>query len=343
MPTEQPFTISSALRQNAAHGLALGLLVAMPRRAGVVLGRAWRNLAPQDALLLGLHAFLTVRVSLAPPSPTRTLASGLTASLLLVALATVLLCRGEILPAGRFRAMLYRTLALACFGGSYFEMRYVLAALQAPLQDGVLLAIDLRFLGLTPAVWLERWLSPWSTQWFSFFYYGYLWLVVAFLVGSAAFDRSRARLQEILVAAAVVTTVGHASYTLVPAIGPYGTLAFRSPIPQVFWWERCQDLVHSGGALLDVFPSLHTAFPTLFALHAFRHRRDPLFREVWRVAAFFAANIIVSTMFLRWHYAIDVVAGLALAWGAQRTGVVCARRELVRQRAGRQPTFEPVR
>ena len=32
--------------------------------------------------------------------------------------------------------------------------------------------------------------------------------------------------------------------------------------------------------------------------------------------AFFTLNIVISTMFLRWHYLIDVIAGLLLAIGA---------------------------
>jgi membrane-associated phospholipid phosphatase len=31
------------------------------------------------------------------------------------------------------------------------------------------------------------------------------------------------------------------------------------------------------------------------------------------VAAFFSANIIGATLYLRWHYAVDVLAGVALA------------------------------
>jgi len=64
----------------------------------------------------------------------------------------------------------------------------------------------------------------------------------------------------------------------------------------------------------DIFPSLHTATPlwfTFFALH--QMRRDRRWRWPALVTAFFSANIIFSTMLLRWHYGIDVVAGFCLA------------------------------
>jgi len=51
-------------------------------------------------------------------------------------------------------------------------------------------------------------------------------------------------------------------------------------------------------------------------------RKDPRWRIPAFLIGFFAANIIISTMLLRWHYAIDVVAGLILGsaagWAAPR-------------------------
>ena len=78
----------------------------------------------------------------------------------------------------------------------------------------------------------------------------------------------------------------------------------------------------------DIFPSLHTAAPTWFTLFAFqRAKHDPRWRWPARVTAFFAANIIFSTVFLRWHYVIDVAAGLLLAFTASRLAVRLARIE----------------
>jgi membrane-associated phospholipid phosphatase len=86
----------------------------------------------------------------------------------------------------------------------------------------------------------------------------------------------------------------------------------------------------------DVFPSLHTAVPTWFTIYAFhRARTDPRWRWPARITAFFAANIVVSTLLLRWHYAIDVVAGLALAALAGFGGLaICAAEARWRARNG---------
>jgi membrane-associated phospholipid phosphatase len=79
--------------------------------------------------------------------------------------------------------------------------------------------------------------------------------------------------------------------------------------------------VSAAGAQMDIFPSIHTAIPTFLTLVSYRHRNKLPFRYTWHVLAFFSSNIIIATMFLRWHYVIDVVAGLTLAgvslWGAR--------------------------
>jgi membrane-associated phospholipid phosphatase len=49
------------------------------------------------------------------------------------------------------------------------------------------------------------------------------------------------------------------------------------------------------------------------------------------VVAFVTTNIVIATMFLRWHYVIDVVAGLLLAAVAVTTAAAITRWELARR------------
>ncbi len=304
-----------------------------------VLARALRNLALQDLAILGFHLVMWVSALLAPAGPRATSARLVATGLLALALAMILLCRGELIPAGRARSLLYRLLALLCVLLSYFEMGVLLPALRPVLLDAPLLAIDRALFGETPAALLERWLTPGRAAWFSFFYYSYVWLMGFHLIGTAALDRGR-RAHELLLAATLVGLVGHFGYGLVPAVGPYAHMSFAAPIEGGFWWDLVRTMVGDAGSMLDVFPSLHTAFPTLYALHALRHRRTLPYRLLWPVSLFFAANIIPSTMLLRWHYAIDVVAGLLLALAAHRIAIAVAAREPARRAAGRQASFD---
>ena len=59
---------------------------------------------------------------------------------------------------------------------------------------------------------------------------------------------------------------------------------------------------------------MHTAGSVWFALFALhRARLDRRWRIPAALAAFTAANIVVSTVVLRWHYVVDVLAGITLA------------------------------
>jgi membrane-associated phospholipid phosphatase len=130
-----------------------------------------------------------------------------------------------------------------------------------------------------------------------------------------------------------VFCVGHTTYMLVPGYGPIRAIAdeFQHRLPSGLWLNVVMDTVAEGGALKDIFPSLHTAAPTFIALFSFRHRALPPYRYTWVLVLFFAVNIIVATMFLRWHWIVDVVAGLAVAVTAQALGVIVTRFELARR------------
>jgi hypothetical protein len=306
--------------------------------------RLTRNLAIQDLCCLAYHIHMIVRVALAP---NRTLAQAALPQLFLMlgaAALTILLTRGEILPAGRLRGLVYRFGLLLSTILSYVPLRYALPALGNPLLDPQLLAIDVWLFHDTPARWLERFVTPQTVEWFAFFYYSYFTLVFGHMFGSALFDRydRGRRAAELLFAALTICCLGQTLYTLVPGAGPYAVIAFGKPLSGGFFYQLVWTAVSSAGALLDIFPSLHTAYPTLITLHAWRYRHTLPYRYSLAPTAFFAVNIVIATLFLRWHYAIDVVFGVALAATAQQLGILVANREHEALRDDRQPVWEPL-
>jgi hypothetical protein len=312
-------------------------------RARTVFGVAAQNLAAQDVIALAFHAYIFVRALLAPDSPDAAVARRLAFALFALTVCAMVLSRGEVIRARSARALTYRLGLVTPMVLSYFEMRALLPALQPELLDGRLYAIDLSFLGTTPAVWMQAWNIEPVVEWLSFFYYCHF-LVLTLMLGPALFVSGGSRLQELMAGSMLVVAVGHTLYTLVPGAGPVTTLVFDQPLQGAFWWEQVELAVSTAGAQLDIFPSLHTAWPAYFTLHAFAHRDTPLFRWLWPVLALVALNIIIATMFLRWHWFIDVVAGLLLAFAARGFAVAIATRE--ESRGGphnrRQPVWEQV-
>lgn len=308
-------------------------------------GAAFRNMATQDWLMLGFHLFMWLRVTAAPDSADASFGRRFTGLLLTVTLTTIVLVRGELVAAGKARALLYRVGLLAPMIASYLSLRWVLAGLAPVLVDDQLMAIDRALLGGTPAVWMSAWNEPAFVEWFGFFYYSYFYLTAFMLLPMMFVRRGEGLpLQELTLGTLVICVIGHVGYTFVPGVGPHAHLAWDAPVDGGFFWSLIVSTIDSAGALLDIFPSLHTAYPVFFAAYAFRNRRVWVFRYCWPVVGFFAANMVVATMFLRWHWAIDVVAGLATAFVAFQVAVTLARKEGGRGEADddRQPVWEPL-
>jgi PAP2 superfamily len=166
-----------------------------------------------------------------------------------------------------------------------------------------------------PALAWDRFVTPFATEWFAFFYFGYFVLLPLHVLPMMFIAKDTARIAHFSLGIITVVVVGHVLYMLVPGWGPYHHLAsqFEHPLQGGTFWHLVQATVQGGGAQKDIFPSLHTALPTYFAIFSFMHRKALPFRYTWPLLAFASSQIILATMFLRWHYLIDIFAGLALA------------------------------
>jgi hypothetical protein len=279
-----------------------------------------------DFVSVGFHSYMLLRAALCAPSENRTMALWFGYFLLGISLSAILLKRGELIPASKGRAFYYRLAIFSPVVASYFQMGFLLPALDPTLVDMELYAIDEALFGTTPALWFQQFNTTALVEWIAFFYYSYFYLMAVMLVPTLFFDK-HSRVRELMVGAIMVATVGHILYTLVPGAGPYAAIEFDAPINGGFFWGLVVKTVSSAGAQLDIFPSLHTAYPTLYALHAFGNRKAKPFKYVWPIIAFFAFNMVIATMFLRWHWAIDVIAGLCVAVFARTTAVYIGKRE----------------
>ncbi|HEX4351425.1 MAG TPA: phosphatase PAP2 family protein [Polyangiales bacterium] len=316
-----------------------------PARARGLLATFARNLALQDYAILGLSGFLAGKALFQVHGDEAPFVRSETLALFGVAFITLFVTRGELIGKGQLRSVLYRVGSLGSMIGSYLGLRPLLHALHPVLVDQRLLAIDqVLFFGKTPSSWLDRFVTPASVEWFAFFYFSYYALLGGYLFGTLLFDEGRRR-YEMMLGAGLVAAIGHAGYTFVPGIGPYACpgLTFQHALVGGVWWGRVEAAVTSAGAMLDIFPSLHTGFSLLTGLHAFRYRHESPLNWVWRPTLFFVANIIVATVFLRWHYGIDLIAGAALACGSYRLACYAWKWEAARGiEDDRQPVWEPV-
>ena len=309
------------------------------------LKRAVHNMNALDLSVFIFLVYFNIRLSLAPESPEAEFARSAFQSGLTLWVVSILLSRGELLRHPRARGLTHRFALLLSILGLYLvTMRQALAALKPTLLDAQLITLDRALLGEVPALLLDPYTSPLLTEWFAFFYYSYFVILVGATFPSAFFGRS-ALARALVLGPIMIVCVGHILYTLVPGRGPYVMLEFEHALVGGFFWDQVNRLVTSQGALLDIFPSLHTALPLHITLILAYYRREWSWRlpwaALWFPLAFFTFNIIIATLYLRWHYAVDVIAGVALALMTQWVVVRFNPSDEERESSHRQPIFEP--
>jgi hypothetical protein len=273
------------------------------------------ELAVQDWFVFIYLLVLSGAVAAAPASPERTTNLHQLVALLVWLVVTLVAVRGGILARSTFASLLYRLSLLGTTLASYFMLRSLLPIVNTGALDAPLYRFDLAVFGFEPTLWMDQFVTPQTTEWFAFFYYSYFFLIAAYVLPMVLLCRRMKLFAEFSLGFLGVYLFAHIIYMLVPGYGPFRFLAdqFQNPLPLGFWYERVLEAVNGAGAQKDIFPSLHTGGPTVCFLFALRHRKTSPFKYTWVVTGFFAANIIIATMFLRWHYLIDIIAGLTLA------------------------------
>jgi membrane-associated phospholipid phosphatase len=138
--------------------------------------------------------------------------------------------------------------------------------------------------------------------------FGYLTLYLLPFVLILAIP-SRRHLREAVISYAVVNLVAFPIYLVYPVYCPKPSVDTSS----VSGWLLAME--HSWDTPMNSFPSLHACFALL--VWFWTRDRHPLLS-----AATFANAVLigVSALFVKQHYAADIVAGYVLAWGAYQVG-----------------------
>ncbi|MFA5074316.1 MAG: phosphatase PAP2 family protein [Nitrospirota bacterium] len=177
--------------------------------------------------------------------------------------------------------------------------------------DDVLIRIDFFLFGVHPTVWLEQIISSWLTTLLQFAYICYYGIPLAL----GMFLLKKGKEQELNTALFGIVLCFYASYIgylLVPALGPRFALEHLQTtdldaIPVVqFIQDTLNGWEHNK---MDAFPSGHTAIALVSCFYAWKLREKVL---VWILIPV-VILLLFSTVYLRYHYVIDVIAGIGLA------------------------------
>ncbi|MBS1854680.1 MAG: phosphatase PAP2 family protein [Acidobacteria bacterium] len=192
----------------------------------------------------------------------------------------------------------------------YKEMALFIPAVRATDADGALAGLDYRIWGANPTVWLERWHHPAFTEFLQAVYTLFVpaVLYVAWLLWR---QRKYQDFQYYAFLIALGFLVSYLGYLAVPARGPRFLLKDLQHFPLQGLWlfrgmQHMLDTLES--AHYDCFPSGHTEL-TILAWWGSRMVSGRLFRVYFA----YTPCIIFATVYLRYHYTVDLLGGIVTA------------------------------
>jgi len=177
-------------------------------------------------------------------------------------------------------------------------------------MDPALARLDEAIFGAAPGALMEGLINPALTTVLQLCYTSYYFLPVVLCI-ILYFGRDRAGFDTSVFGIVLGFFLSYAGYLMVPALGP------RFYLDGVY----NHDLMRGGlaaaidgtlnnleGRNRDAFPSGHTEMVLIVLYYAWIYRRWYFWAALPLVA-----GLIFSTVYLRYHYAVDVFAGMALA------------------------------
>lgn len=227
--------------------------------------------------------------------------------LALIAVNLCLILAAEMRPsrAAWMARLLYYPIAINVV---FQQLRTAIPAVHPGKADLALQALDRHLVGGNLSLALQPWVNPWATEILSFCYLLFFPYLLFSIVVYFAGDIRLAK--KFCVGLFSLYGLGFLGYSLVPAAGPYLAMADEFSVPLAGWkltaWNDA--IVRMGSNGVDVFPSLHCAVSAFFLAFDFVHRR-------WRFWSYLvpAVGLWISTVYLRYHYFVDLLAGFALA------------------------------
>jgi membrane-associated phospholipid phosphatase len=192
----------------------------------------------------------------------------------------------------------------------YREMALFIPALRRTDADQWLADVDYRLWRAHPTVWLERIHSVALTEFLQVVYT--LFIPVVLAVAVLLWRRRRyAEFQYYAFLIALGFLVSYVGYLLVPARGPRFLLRELQnfPLEGLWFFQALQDSLDTlESAHYDCFPSGHTEL-TILAWWGSRMVSKRLFQIYFA----YTPCIIFATVYLRYHYTVDVFAGALVA------------------------------
>ena len=220
---------------------------------------------------------------------------------------------------------LFRTLYIA--GIVYFvylHTQIYIKVINPYYFDNLLKYLDHFIFSVNPTEWLSHLSNPFLTEYFQICYFMFFFMPVVH--GIELYYRKRDQeLSELMRQIVFGFYFSYLLYFMLPAIGPrfsvHNFFTISNELPGLFFTEKIRAFVNNGGGIppgainpanwvnRDCMPSGHTMLTLINIIMAAKFKSK--FRYVFYVIG---GSLIFATLYLRYHYVVDVIAGAACAF-----------------------------
>ena len=211
---------------------------------------------------------------------------------------------------GRFMGLFYDLIfPILCVLVIFDSLEWLVHYVNPEDIDPILIRLDYLIFNNHPTIILERVMSPLLTDILQIAYSTYYFIPISLGV-VLLLNNQREEFNRTLFLILFCFYLSYLGYILMPALGPRFTISHlqTTELRGLFIAEPLQKLLNKlEGIKRDAFPSGHTAVAVTVLYLAYRFKK----RFFWILLPIVSA-LIFSTVYCRYHYVVDIIAGFGL-------------------------------
>ncbi|MBI4549230.1 MAG: phosphatase PAP2 family protein [Ignavibacteriae bacterium] len=204
------------------------------------------------------------------------------------------------------------------------EVHVIIQSLGGNDWDDLFIAADRWMFGTDPTVWVTQISSPLLTEILQVAYFSYYFLMIALGIELYAKDDKR-QFFYTLFTIFYGFFLSYFGYLAFPAVGPRFTLhnfdTLNDELPGLVFTNALRDFINAGESIpkgavnplalaqRDAFPSGHTQMTLIVMFFAAKYQLKS--RHILQLLG---CLLIISTVYLRYHYVIDLLGGVVFMW-----------------------------
>lgn len=202
----------------------------------------------------------------------------------------------------------------------YTQVQYYIRIINPHFYDEILAQWDYAIFGVNPTEFLHQFSFPLLTEWLQISYLMYIFMPL--MQGIELHYKKRDdRFKEFAAILLFGYYISYLLYFIMPAIGPrfliHDYYSINKELPGLFFTDYIRYFIDSHATIFpdtaitaetinrDCMPSGHTLITLLNMTMAFRYKS--YFRWFFLIVG---TSLIFSTVYLRYHYVVDVFAGI---------------------------------